>query len=123
VSPAGVSGGAGRSRDGGAEARGGGAEEEPVSHRRTVGRVAAVGSRAFEGREARCGNGRCFYGMGVGRGQTGRPEAEETAATRRRSARGRSLARSRSRASAHMSGGDTMRPRSAGSRRTPSWVP
>jgi len=72
VSPAGVSGGAGRSRDSGAEARGGGAEEEPVSHRRTVGRVAAVGSRAFEGREARCGNGRCFYRMGVGRGQTGR---------------------------------------------------
>jgi len=68
MSPAGVSGGAG----GGAEARGGGAEEEPVSHVRTVGRVAAVGSRAFEGREAWCGNGRCFYGMGVGRGQTGR---------------------------------------------------
>jgi len=84
MSPAGVSGGAG----GGAEARGGGAEEEPVSHVRTVGRVAAVGSRAFEGREAWCGNGRCFYGMGVGRGQTGRPEAEETAATRRRN-RGR----------------------------------
>ena len=39
---------------------------------RTVGRVAAVGSRAFEGREAWCGNGRCFYRMGVGRGQTGR---------------------------------------------------
>lgn len=70
VSPAGVCGG------GGPEARGGGAEEEPVSHVRTVGLIAVVGSRAFD--EGELGAAAMVF-LGGRRGRSGTDrEAEET---------------------------------------------
>lgn len=81
---AGVIGGAGSCRGGGAEARGGGAEEEAVSHVRTVVRVAAVGSRAFEEGKLVPGAAAMAGAFRGGRWGGGRQLAEKTTAMGRR---------------------------------------